>query len=90
MTVILHSPQIRASVGQIEAAGVPQRVRVDILKAGGICGSPHDVVDSLAGQLRPRSDTNSQGRLSSRVGEGNFKWLTAVERAVELLALAPC
>ena len=32
--LVLHGPQIRALVGQVEAAGVPERVWVHVLEAG--------------------------------------------------------
>jgi hypothetical protein len=51
ISVFLHGPQIRAPVGQIEAAGMAQRMWMDVLEACGFCSLADN--DGLAGQLRP-------------------------------------
>ena len=51
--VVLHHPQIRASVGQIKAAGVAERVRMRVLQSRDLGRSVDQVVDSLARQWLP-------------------------------------
>ena len=65
--VVLHRPQISALIGQVLAAGVAQHVRPDAPELCGLTSDPHDVIDSLAVSCACRSETSSQGRLSSRV-----------------------
>ena len=48
--VVLHGAQIRALVGQVEAAGVPERVGMHVLEAGALGCRPDQVVDRLARQ----------------------------------------
>ena len=58
--VILHRTQIGALIGQVVAAGVAEHVRPDATELCGLASDPHDIIDGLAGELAPRSDTNAK------------------------------
>ena len=67
--VVLHGAQVRAPVGQVEAAGVPERVGVHVLEPGARRGLPDQVIDGLARQLRPALGNEQPGQLVFTRGE---------------------
>src|SRR5262249_48852601 len=69
--VVLHGAQVRAFVGQVEAAGVPKRVGMDVLEAGAVGGGPDQVVDRLPrhglaalGDEQPRELVGARGEVA--------------------------
>jgi hypothetical protein len=50
---VLHGTQVRALVGEMVAARVPQRVRVHILQSSALRHRGDQVVNRLAGQRLP-------------------------------------
>jgi uncharacterized protein len=48
--VVLHGPQIRALIGKIIAAGMPDHMGPDASKLGLLASHAHDVVDGLTGE----------------------------------------
>ena len=47
--VVLHRSQIRALVGEVVAAGMPEHMGPDASKLGLLTGHTHDVIDGLGG-----------------------------------------
>jgi hypothetical protein len=65
--VVLHSTQIRALMGKVIAAGVTEHVGPDAPELCSLASEPRDIIDAWRVSCACRSDTNSQGRLSSRL-----------------------
>ena len=52
--VVLDQAQVVALVGEVVAAGVPERVRVDARQASAPGGEAHEVADGLPGERLAR------------------------------------